>query len=137
MNNVGSSSGSYNPRTYGRRSGIKRKQAGQFSEPVYKGDVVHKRRKVSVEPFVRTPSPAEDIGRGLPLLKPKVTVTYGSLGKRNPSPLASLSPSPGKPTKHARDFSAIFDSKRPLPLPLHLLQNLLNVCLLVRGRNRL
>ena len=117
MNNVGSSSGSYNPRTYGRRSGIKRKQAGQFSEPVYQGDVVHKRRKVSVEPFVRTPSPAEDIGRGLPLLKPKVTVTYGSLGKRNSSPLASLSPSPGKPTKHARDFSAIFDSIVPSSAP--------------------
>ena len=115
-----SSSGSYNPRTYGRRSGIKRKQAGQLSEPVCLGDAVHKRRKVSVEPFVRTPSPAEDVGRHLklsPLLKPKVTVTYGSSGKRNSSPLAPLSPSPGKPTKPARDFSTIFDSIVPSSTP--------------------
>ena len=112
-----------NPRIYGRRSGTKRKQAGQLSEPVSPGDAVYKRRKVSVEPFVRTPSPArteEDVGRDLkrsPLLKPKVTVTYGSPGKKNSSPLASLSPSPGKPTKLARDFSTIFDSLVPSSTP--------------------
>lgn len=111
-----------NPRIYGRRSGTKRKQAGQLSEPV-PGDAVHKRRKVSVEPFVRTPSPArteEDVGRDLkrsPLRTPKVTVTYGFPSKRNSSPLAPLSPSPGKPMKHARDFSTIFDSIVPSSTP--------------------
>ena len=111
-----------NPRIYGRRSGTKRKQAGQLSEPV-PDDSVHKRRKVSVEPSVRTPSPTrteEGVRRGLkrsPLRTPKVTVTYGSLGKRNSSPLAPLSPSPGKPTKLARDFSTIFDSIVPTSTP--------------------
>jgi hypothetical protein len=116
------SAGSYNPRIYGRRSGIKRKQADQLSGPVSQGDTplhsaaVRKRRKVSVEPFVRTPSPTqteEDVGTDLklsPLSKPKVTVTYGSPNKRNSSP---LSPSPGKPTKPARDLSTIFDSIMP------------------------
>ena len=112
-----------NPRVYGRRSGTKRKQAGQLSEPVHQGDAVHKRRKISVEPFVRTPSPArteEDIGRDLkrsPLRTPKVTVTYGSPGKRNSSPLTPLSASPGKSTKLARDFSTIFDSIVPSSTP--------------------
>ena len=111
-----------NPRIYGRRSGTKRKQAGQLSEPVHQGDAVHKRRKVSVEPFVRTPSPArteEDTGdlERSSLRKPKVTVTYGSPGKKNSSPLAPLSPSPGKPTKLARDFSKIFDSIVPSSTP--------------------
>jgi hypothetical protein len=111
-----------NPRIYGRRSGTKRKQAGQLPEPS-PGDSVHKRRKVSVEPFVRIPSPVrteEDVGRDLkrsPLRTPKVTVTYGSPGKRNSSPLAPLTPSPGKPTKSARDFSTIFDSIVPSSTP--------------------
>ena len=122
-----------NPRIYGRRSGTKRKQAGQLSAPV-PGDAVHKRRKVSVEPFVRTPSPAraeEDVGRDLkrsPLRTPKVTVTYGSPGKRNSSPLTPLSPSPGKPTKPARDFSTIFDSivpSTPPPSPSKLAKRML------------
>ncbi|KAF8809523.1 hypothetical protein BYT27DRAFT_7094210 [Phlegmacium glaucopus] len=125
-----SSSGSYNPRIYGKRSGIKRKQADQPSEPVSQGDttllhsvVVRKRRKLSVEPFVRTPSPPkakEDVGTDLelsPLIKPKVTVTYGSPRKRNSSPLAPLPPSPGKPTKPARDLSTIFDSIVPSSAP--------------------
>ena len=116
-------SGSYNPRIYGKRSGTKRKQV---DEPVLQGSTtpvaVRKRRKVSVEPFVRTPSPAkteEDVGTDLelsPLVKPKVTVTYGSPGKRNSSPIASLSP-PGKPTKPARDLSKIFDSIVPSSTP--------------------
>ena len=110
------SASSYNPRVYGRRSGIKRKQADQLSGPVSQGDTplhsaaARKRRKVSVE---RTPSPEEDVGTDLklsPLSKPKVTVTYGSPSKRNSSP---LSPSPGKPTKPARDLSTIFDSIMP------------------------
>ena len=109
-----------NPRIYGRRSGTKRKQAGQLPEP---DDAVHKRLKMSVEPSLRTPSPTrteEDVGRDLkrsPLRTPKVTVTYGSPGKRNSSPLPHLSPSPGKPTKPARDFSTIFDSLVPSSTP--------------------
>ena len=112
-----------NPRIYGRRSGTKRKQAGPPSEPV-PGEAVYKRRKVSVEPFVRTPSPARteedhvesDLKRS-PLRTPKVTRTYGSPGKKNSSPLTPLSPSPGKPTKPARDFSTIFDSLVPSSTP--------------------
>ena len=123
-----SSSGSYNPRIYGKRSGIKRKPADQVSGLVSQGDTtplhsvtVRKRHKVSVEPFVRTPSPPpaeEDVGTTdlkLSLFpKPKVTVTYGSPSKRNSS---HRSPSPGKPTKPARDLSTILNSIVPSSTP--------------------
>ncbi|KAF8803468.1 hypothetical protein BYT27DRAFT_7260217 [Phlegmacium glaucopus] len=136
-----SSSGSYNLRIYGRRSGIKLKQASHQSLflkaiPPFHLVAARKRRKLPVEPFVRAPSPPktkEDVGTDLefsPLIKPKVTVTYGSPRKRNSSPLP---PSPGKPTKPARDLSTTFNSIVPSSA---LLQSLLNVCLLVRRRNR-
>lgn len=118
-----SSSGSYNPRIYGKRYGIKRKQADQPSSqcdttPLH-SVVVRKRRKLSVEAFVRTPSPKtrEDVETDpeiSPSIKSKVTVTYGSPRKRNSPP---LTPSPGKPTKPARDLSTIFDSIVPSSAP--------------------
>ena len=126
---MSASSGSYNPRIYGKRSGIKRKVVDQLTESVPQDNTssvaVRKRCKVSVEPFVQATSPAKSGREVSPMIKQKSIAP----SDRNSSPLASLSPSPGKPTKPARDLSMIFDSivpsSDPPPSPSKLAKRML------------
>ncbi|KAF8159400.1 hypothetical protein B0H34DRAFT_703300 [Crassisporium funariophilum] len=125
-------SDSFNPKTYGKRSSIKRKQLQETPAPVRAEEsapspsvAAKKRRKVSVEPLLRhkTPSETEDVLTDVelsPPRKPKVHTTYASpqrpdSGRASPK-LVSVAPtSPaGRPSKPARDLSQIFESISPL-----------------------
>ncbi len=99
---------SSNPRTYGKRFGVKRKQVTEVSDSEVRTRSPLKRRRVIV---ARTPSPAKtedaatDVEDSTPV-KPRVIMTYGAPPKED-------LPTPSKGSKPVRDFSGIFDSISP------------------------
>lgn len=97
-----------NPRTYGKRFGVKRKQATEVSDPEIRSRSPLKRRRVLV---ARTPSPTktEDVEDSTPV-KPRVVMTYGATPKKD-------FPTPSKGPKPVRDLSGIFDSISPSMSP--------------------
>ncbi|KDR80790.1 hypothetical protein GALMADRAFT_264743 [Galerina marginata CBS 339.88] len=110
-------SGSGNLKTYGKRNAMKRKPTKDFSErspPV----ATAKRRKLSAESVVRTPSPhrtEEDDDtepEGTTPEIPKGKVPYGSPRGAN-SVFPSPQHSPSKPSKPAKDLSVIFEDIAP------------------------
>jgi len=106
------SGASNNPRTYGKRFGVKRKQVTEVSDPEVRSRSPLKRRRVLV---ARTPSPtktedaATDVEDSTPV-KPRVIMKYGAPPKEG-------LPSPSKGPKTVRDLSGIFDSISPSMSP--------------------
>ncbi|KAF8956935.1 hypothetical protein BDZ97DRAFT_2079509 [Flammula alnicola] len=112
---------SYNPRTYGKRSGVKRKQETSF-DPEPKGTssanaASTKRRKVSAEPVARTPSPhktAEDVATDKEdspheyrkLKSQSQSTIHENVLDRTPS-LPNIPSSPSKPAERVASTSKL------------------------------
>jgi len=109
-------SGTQPARTYGKRSGIKRRQLADASghDREKPPDVVAKRPRISGG--TRTPTPDADTGTDVEEstpVKSKVQTTYGSPHKHK-SPSPDFQPGPSKPV---RNLSGIFDSLTPSTSP--------------------